>query len=172
MSVNSTNPQTLFGGTWERIQGKFLLAANDNSSDYNAGKTGGSVSTTLTTANLPSHTHSVGAHSHGLNNHKHGTGLSNSTYLIGIGTGKYERRRITKTAAENISSSNATGYVVVGVGNTTTSSESGVGYSDTTAAASGNTANSTAFNSGATGSGTAINNMPPFLAVYVWKRTV
>lgn len=38
MSVNSTNPSTLFGGTWERIQGRFLLGA---SSSYTAGSTGG-----------------------------------------------------------------------------------------------------------------------------------
>ena len=25
MSVNSTNPGELFGGTWEQIQGRFLL---------------------------------------------------------------------------------------------------------------------------------------------------
>lgn len=40
-----------------------------------------------------------------------------------------------------------------------------------TGKASGNTANSTAFNSGATGSGTALDIMPPYLSVYMWKRT-
>ena len=38
MSVNSTNPQTLFGGTWQRIQGRFLFAAD---SKHAAGRTGG-----------------------------------------------------------------------------------------------------------------------------------
>lgn len=33
--------------------------------------TGGSATTTIASANLPKHTHSVGAHSHGLNNHTH-----------------------------------------------------------------------------------------------------
>ena len=28
ISVNSTSPATLFGGTWEQIQGKFLLASS------------------------------------------------------------------------------------------------------------------------------------------------
>lgn len=37
-SINSTNPATLFGGTWEQIQGRFLLSA---SSSYAAGDTGG-----------------------------------------------------------------------------------------------------------------------------------
>lgn len=30
MSINSTNPSTLFGGTWERIEGKFLLGVMDD----------------------------------------------------------------------------------------------------------------------------------------------
>lgn len=38
LSVNSTSPATLFGGTWEQIQDKFLLAAG---STYIAGSTGG-----------------------------------------------------------------------------------------------------------------------------------
>ena len=43
--------------------------------------------------------------------------------------------------------------------------------SGATAAASGSTANSSAFNSGATGSGSSFTNLPPYLAVYMWKRT-
>ena len=30
MNVNSTNPGTLFGGTWEQIQGKFLLGMSSS----------------------------------------------------------------------------------------------------------------------------------------------
>lgn len=43
MSVNGTSPNTLFGGTWERIQGKFLLAGNDSVEEYKPGKTGGTT---------------------------------------------------------------------------------------------------------------------------------
>lgn len=57
MSINSTNPSTYFGGTWERIQGKFLLSADDSS--YIAGTTGGEATHTLTTEELPSHTHRI-----------------------------------------------------------------------------------------------------------------
>lgn len=41
MSVNSTSPSTLFGGSWTRIQDTFLLAAG---SSYGAGSTGGNTS--------------------------------------------------------------------------------------------------------------------------------
>ena len=40
LSVNSTSPASLFGGVWERIQDRFLLAAGDT---YTAGSTGGSA---------------------------------------------------------------------------------------------------------------------------------
>ena len=45
ISENSTSPATLFGGTWERVKDRFLLAAGDT---YSAGSTGGSATHTLT----------------------------------------------------------------------------------------------------------------------------
>lgn len=56
MNVNSTNPGTLFGGTWEQIQGKFLLGM---SSSYPAGSSGGEAKHTLTVSEIPTHTHSI-----------------------------------------------------------------------------------------------------------------
>lgn len=41
MSVNNVSPATLFGGTWEQIEDKFILAAG---STHNAGETGGAES--------------------------------------------------------------------------------------------------------------------------------
>lgn len=55
MSMNSTNPGTLFGGTWKQVQGKFLLGV---SSAYPAGSSGGESEHTLTRAEIPDHTHS------------------------------------------------------------------------------------------------------------------
>lgn len=52
MSVNNTSPALLFGGEWERIQDKFLLAAG---SSYSAGSTGGEATHKLTVAEMPSH---------------------------------------------------------------------------------------------------------------------
>lgn len=54
MSVNSTDPSTLFGGTWQRIQDTFLLCAG---STYSAGSTGGSSSVTLNENQIPGHRH-------------------------------------------------------------------------------------------------------------------
>ena len=54
MNVNSTNPGTLFGGTWEQIQGKFLLGM---SSSYPAGSQGGEATHTLKENEMPNHKH-------------------------------------------------------------------------------------------------------------------
>lgn len=55
LSVNNTNPSSLFGfGTWEAIEDRFLLGA---SSTYVAGTTGGEATHTLTVDEIPSHNH-------------------------------------------------------------------------------------------------------------------
>jgi hypothetical protein len=56
ISTSSTNPGTLFGGTWARVKDTFLLAAGDT---YAAGATGGSATHTLTVDELPPHTHAL-----------------------------------------------------------------------------------------------------------------
>lgn len=75
-SSKSTNPSSLFGGTWKQITDRFVLAAG---STYKAEATGGAATVTLTKENMPSHSHSftpsgtimMDAHSHGLNGHAH-----------------------------------------------------------------------------------------------------
>ncbi|MGM9531584.1 phage baseplate protein [Intestinibacter sp.] len=55
ISVNSINPSSLFGfGTWEQIKDKFLLATGDI---HGAGEIGGEESHTLTSDEIPSHSH-------------------------------------------------------------------------------------------------------------------
>ena len=55
ITTNTTNPSTYFGGTWERIRGRFLLAADDSA--YKIGKTGGEAEHTLTVDETPYHEH-------------------------------------------------------------------------------------------------------------------
>ena len=56
LSLSDTSPATLFGGTWERIEDRFLLAAG---STYSAGSTGGEAEHTLTVDEMPSHSHTA-----------------------------------------------------------------------------------------------------------------
>ena len=60
MSMVNTNPSTYFGGTWVRIEDRFLLAATDPSAStvkYAVGSLGGEESHTLTIDEMPSHAH-------------------------------------------------------------------------------------------------------------------
>ena len=53
MSINETNPSELFGGEWEQIEDRFLLACGTK---HNNGETGGSEDAVVVT-----HTHSIPA---------------------------------------------------------------------------------------------------------------
>lgn len=93
ISYVSTSPATLFGGTWVQITGRFLRMANDVN-------TGGSDTVTLTTEQIPSHSHDVQLYNKatgvtGYANTKQGGSLSAATvgsdgtidsYLEGITT--------------------------------------------------------------------------------------
>lgn len=50
ISGNATSPAELYGGTWERIEGEFIMGASDT---YPAGSTGGEAKHTLTEDELP-----------------------------------------------------------------------------------------------------------------------
>ncbi|MDD6319612.1 MAG: hypothetical protein PUA63_01955 [Oscillospiraceae bacterium] len=119
MSVNSTNPASFLGGTWARIQDRFLLAAG---SSYSAGSTGGEATHKITQNELPSHCHA---------------GL----YWSG-----------DSTNGTPINLNGGTGNVYL------TPSWTGGG-------------SGSPIYTGFTGADAAHNNMPPYLAVYVWKRT-
>lgn len=77
ISVNSTNPKTLFGGTWSRIQDTFLLAAG---TVYSAGSTGGEAEHTLTVDEMPSHGHSGSTNRTGSHYHSFAGRSSNGSY--------------------------------------------------------------------------------------------
>ena len=114
MSTTDVSPQTFFGGTWSRIQDRFLLGAGNT---YAVGSTGGSATHTLTVNEMPSHNHVV----------------------------KVSKQASTSSdAAWRVSGETAYSDFLV---------ESSI---DNVKDAGGNTAH---------------NNMPPYLAVYMWKRT-
>lgn len=110
ITTSSTSPAGIFGGTWEQIKDKFLLAAGNI---YQAGSTGGEAAHTLTIGEMPTHSHN---------------------YL-----GTIAAQPSGSTYAETI------------------------GYGSS---ASGGTSMTPRY----TGGDSAHNNMPPYLAVYIWKR--
>ena len=56
ITTNNINPSSIFGGTWEQLKDRFLLATGDT---YEAGSTGGEAQHTLTVNEMPEHTHII-----------------------------------------------------------------------------------------------------------------
>ena len=69
LSVSATNPTTLFGGKWEQIKDRFLLAAGDT---YSNGSTGGEANHILTIEEMPSHKHQIKTNNDDWNNSANG----------------------------------------------------------------------------------------------------
>jgi len=122
-ATNSTNPNTLLGfGTWVRFgEGRMVISQQDSNPRWNsAEETGGLESVTLTTAQIPTHSHTINTH-------------------------RYPRVEYYGGAEVNITAFDA-------------GTPSPEGPSST-------------YSSNNTGSGQSHENMPPFITVYMWKRT-
>ncbi len=79
MSVNATDPGSLFGGTWEKMPaGRVLIpeGESDWGTTYKAGETGGEATHTLTVDEMPVHTHTASStatsHNHNISVNMHG----------------------------------------------------------------------------------------------------
>ena len=121
MSVDSTSPAEIFGGTWEQLTSRVLVGAGDG---LIAVDTGGSASITLTEEHLPSNTVVY------LNDN-----------VVGSGSAKYS---VSVSSATTLNS-NVLYYL-----HTPLSARDSIGYSKH--------------------SQQAIDTLPPYLAVYMWKR--
>lgn len=71
--MNATDPSILFGGTWERIKDRFVLAAGDS---YASGTTGGEATHTLTVDEMPKNIGNFNALSWASNNYRTNGGFS------------------------------------------------------------------------------------------------
>ena len=56
MNTNNVNPQSIFGGIWQKIEGRFLLGS---SGGYTLGSLGGEATHTLTVSEMPKHKPSI-----------------------------------------------------------------------------------------------------------------
>ena len=142
-SSNSTNPGTLFGGTWVQIKDKFILAAGDK---YRNGTTGGSAD-----AVVVSHTHSIPALSGKAKggNHIHTANVPNVFYASGASG--------SRTVIP--------GYPAGGTGQYDFAVD--VRYSGDLSMSVATNASTTG-SQGVSGAG---KNMPPYETYYCWKRT-
>ena len=86
MSVNSTDPGTLFGGTWVRFaEGRVLVGVTSGDSDFStSGRTGGEKAHTLTSGELASHSHGLNNHTHAHGNHSHTVSSESVSHTHGI----------------------------------------------------------------------------------------
>lgn len=61
LAVGGKDPATLFGGKWQQIIGRYIRASGTLSgTNYKAGATGGEITHTITTDELPAHSHTRG----------------------------------------------------------------------------------------------------------------
>ena len=172
-SSNSANPSTLFGGTWVQIKDKFVWAKGDSDT---VGATGGAKTVTLTTANLPSHNHTLNSGNTSSSGTKTTAGfrgvassdagsasgwldLRKSSYITGNGDGTIFGKNQTSGGTYDSMSvgysgdSNLTRFTFTLPNHSHTSNGYLYGKTDTT------------------GSGTAVDKMPPYVVKYCWERT-
>ena len=162
--TNATNPNDVYPGTtWQEIQGMFLLGS---SSGHALGTSGGAETVTLTSANMPAHTHTydkanatsgsttltvnqIPSHTHSFN-----LGQGNGSQ----GSGKYVVATPGNVPAGLVS-------FTTGVSKSDANNNTGGGQAHTHSVGTSST------NSGSTGSGTAVSTMPPYKVVNMWERT-
>ena len=200
ISVNSANPRTLFGGRWEQIKKTFLFAANDSSSNvnYHGGGTGGAETVTLTDAQsgLRSHTHEFTnpttktetVNSGGMSDH------TNHTHAAGSFTDK-NKKEVTAAfirfnygtvtsggiSEYRVATSSSGSCYVLGSANskvdynggssTTETAKTNIAHTHSVKIPKLETTGGAVKKNEADSATKAHENMPPFLSVYMWKRT-
>lgn len=166
ISVNNTNPSTLFGGTWVLFgQGQTLVGQNTSDADFNALlKTGGHKSlqahthtaTTSITAN-GAHTHTVSGTAASAGSHSHGLYAGNSGGTSNSPNGN--------NYAAHSGSNKTFGYSIpMDSSGAHTHSVSG------TAASAGSHGHTASTSIGSSGGGNS-QNLQPYIVVNFWRRT-
>ncbi|MCL2526254.1 MAG: hypothetical protein FWE46_04290 [Coriobacteriia bacterium] len=149
-STSSENPSLMWEGTtWESFASGRVVVGQGGS--YTNGATGGAETHTLTAAQMPSHTHTVGSHTHQM------TDTSTTSMLAMNNT-------IAMGGRSAWTSGTGTQYNSLARTNNTLNADFGVRRPVNTQAAGGGT-------TGAAGSGTSHNNMQPYIVAHMWKRT-
>lgn len=163
LSVVETNPAELFGGTWEAIApGRVLIGAGEYNSNisYTAGEKHGATSRTLTSSNIPKHTHTVEIkNTAAKHNHKNGV-FDEAAPGNGPLSTNYGAVKVYPTKNQAVMAADSSIYG--------TNNQLYMGYTSETSAV--HTHEVTVGYYGAKNP-TEISVMQPYLVVYMWKRT-
>ena len=156
-SNDPTSPASFIGGTWERIEGEFIMGASDA---YPAGTTGGSATHTQTVAEMPSHNHSGSTGSAGSHSHSAWTG----------GAGGHNHTVSAAIANKNgpmmaVENSEYGQYADNGTPTTSWVGDHTHGVGMNEAGAHTHTVSI-----GSTGSGQAMSILNPYHSLYIWVR--
>lgn len=161
-SNDPTSPASFIGGTWERIEGKFIMGA---SSAYPVGTTGGSATHTQTVAEMPSHNHSGSTGSAGSHSHSAWTGGAGG-HSHTVSAAVTQKHEVSALGVGGADGSGTYGYSFSS-GTATTSwvgdHTHGVGMNEAGA-------HTHTVSIGSTGSGQAMSVLNPYHALYIWVR--
>lgn len=179
VGFSDTNPSVFLGGVWSQITGRFLLACD---SSHQVGTNGGEEFHKLTTEELPAHNHSAttdakGKHTHTTSSsgsHTHTRGTMNITGYFGGNTddggwwsGAFYCRNMNNIGGAN-GTGDPSGFIGFDASRTWSGSTSSNGaHTHTLNTVADHTHTITVSN---TGSSQAHNNMPPYTAVYMFRR--
>lgn len=180
-SNDPTSPASFIGGTWERVEGEFIIGA---SSAYPVGTTGGSATHTQTTAEMPSHNHSGSTGSAGGHSHSASTGSAGSHSHSGTtdwaGSHSHNVNAEYKSGGDDGESYRISNYGASWANyKFTTSSDGSHTHSFSTNSAGGHShsvsigdagAHTHTVSIGSTGSGQAMSVLNPYYALYIWVR--
>lgn len=180
-SNDPTSPASFIGGTWERVEGEFIMGA---SSAYPVGTTGGSATHTQTTAEMPSHSHSGSTGSAGSHSHSASTGSAGSHSHSGTtdwaGSHSHNVNAEYKSGGDDGESYRIRNYGASWANyKFTTSSDGSHTHSFSTNSAGGHShsvsigdagAHTHTVSIGSTGSGQAMSVLNPYYALYIWVR--
>lgn len=146
MSVNNVSPATFFGGTWEQITDRFLLCAGSN---HAAGTTGGAETDQITTGGT------VGGHS-----------------LTVAEMPSHHHQMLGNTPTSNDpDNSHAIARYASSANSDLPYALRAASQTEATRGKTGGAGSGNAHDHSFTGSTVTVDTMPPYLAVYCWKRT-
>ena len=164
MSVNNVSPATFIGGTWTALTDRVLIGAG---SSYAVNATGGATSHTHTTAAIALTEAQIPSHSHTRGTMEIKGEMSTVGHTSGITYGIHFDGTSFSGALHKGSQAGTTYAIQQYSGGTRTNSvgfTASKGWTGATSSVGSNASHS----HGNTG---ASSNLPPYLAVYMWKRT-